>query len=62
MNHSNRPGSTWGWGEKKKHKALVASVTSTAPSSANFHTLNIYFDAHCVCRRLFLFAIFAGSP
>jgi hypothetical protein len=55
MNHSNRPCSTWRWGEKKKHKALLASVASTtAPASTNFHTLNIYFEARCVCRWLCL--------
>jgi hypothetical protein len=45
MNHTNTQGSTLEGGEqKKKHKALLASVAPNA-AAANFHTLNIYFDS-----------------
>jgi hypothetical protein len=55
MNHTNRQGSTWErGGEKKKHKALLASVApnAAAAAAANFHTLNIYFDSLLVRRCL----------
>jgi hypothetical protein len=41
--------------QKKKHKSLPASVAAAAAASSNFHTLNIYLGAVCVCgcRRWF---------